>query len=127
MTLGVGAEVVARIETARASGLDVTADMYPWIASANGLAATIPDWARAGGVDAMIRRLNGEGGEGVYERILGEIRSSDFHPEDILILSIVNPALKPFVGKRLDEVAKEMAGVEGPPDPAGRGGRPGPG
>ena len=111
-------EVVARIETARASGLDVTADMYPWIASANGLAATIPDWARAGGVDAMIRRLNGEGGEGVYERILGEIRSSDFHPEDILILSIVNPALKPFVGKRLDEVAKEMAGVEGPPDPA---------
>ena len=38
-------EVVGRIEAARAAGLDVTADMYPWIASANGLDATIPDWA----------------------------------------------------------------------------------
>jgi len=112
-------EVIAKIEAARASGLDVTADMYPWVAAQNGLAATIPDWAREGGVDAMIRRLNGEGGEGVYERILSEIRSSEFHPEDILILSIVNPALKPLVGKRLDEVAREMAGAEGKPaDPA---------
>jgi len=112
-------EVVARIETARASGLDVTADMYPWIAAANGLASTIPDWAREGGIDAMIRRLNGQGGEGVYERILSEIKSSDFHPEDILILSVVDPKLKHFVGKRLDEVAREMTSSEGEPaDPA---------
>jgi len=27
----------------------VTADMYPWIAAANGLASTIPDWAREAG------------------------------------------------------------------------------
>src|SRR5436309_3295559 len=50
-------EVVGRIEAARAAGLDVTADMYPWIASANGLDATIPDWAHEGGVDAMVPRI----------------------------------------------------------------------
>ena len=35
-------DVVARIERARAEGLDVTADMYPYVASGNGLDATVP-------------------------------------------------------------------------------------
>ena len=35
-------DVVARIEKARAEGLDVTADMYPYVASGNGLDATVP-------------------------------------------------------------------------------------
>ena len=48
-------EVIGRIEAARAAGLDVSANMYPYVASANGLDATIPDWAHDGGVDAMSR------------------------------------------------------------------------
>ena len=49
--------VVARIERARAQGLDVTADVYPYVASGNGLDNTVPQWAHDGGVPRMIERL----------------------------------------------------------------------
>src|SRR5205823_9849293 len=96
-------EVIGRIEAARTAGLDVTADMYPYIASANGLDATIPDWAHDGGVDAMIARIHDPAQR---EKMLREI-GEDFHPEDILLLSAVTPKIREkYVGKRLDEVAR---------------------
>ena len=95
-------EVIGRIEAARASGLDVTADMYPYIASANALDATIPDWAHEGGVDAMVARLRDPA---VRPRILKEVEQ-DFRPEDILLLSAVDAEAKKLVGKRLDEAAR---------------------
>jgi dihydroorotase/N-acyl-D-amino-acid deacylase len=49
--------VLARIDSARASGIDVTADVYPYQASATGLAASIPQWAHEGGTAAMVGRL----------------------------------------------------------------------
>jgi N-acyl-D-aspartate/D-glutamate deacylase len=49
--------ILARIEKARAEGLDVTADQYPWTASSNALAASLPVWVQEGGADAMVRRL----------------------------------------------------------------------
>jgi len=97
-------EVVGRIDAARASGLDVTANMYPYVASANGLDASIPDWAHEGGVDAMIQRIRDPVQR---KKMIAEIEQ-DFHPEDILILAAVNPEVKKYAGKRLDEVAKEM-------------------
>lgn len=45
------------IERARAEGLDVAADQYPYAASSTGLAVTIPDWAHEGGPLAMCERL----------------------------------------------------------------------
>lgn len=99
-------EVIGRIEAARAAGLDVTADMYPYVASANGLDASLPDWAHAGGVDAMIARIRDPAQRA---RMLREMDGEGFHPEDILLLSAVDPVLRQkYVGKRLDEAAKEM-------------------
>jgi len=43
------AEVIQRIDSARAGGLDVTADMYPYIAAGTGLASCLPPWAEADG------------------------------------------------------------------------------
>lgn len=40
---------IARIEEARAQGLDVTADMYPYAASGTGLSSLLPTWTAAGG------------------------------------------------------------------------------
>src|SRR5260370_36626903 len=40
--------VLARIDSARAAGLDVTADQYPYIAGATSLDASIPTWAESG-------------------------------------------------------------------------------
>jgi N-acyl-D-amino-acid deacylase len=107
-------EVVARIEQARAEGLDVTADMYPYVASGNGLDATVPQWAQAGGVAAMIRRFRDPAQR---ERILREIREGHGGewegwkarpPEDILIVSVLAPSLQKWTGKRLSQVAAEM-------------------
>lgn len=96
--------VAARIEKARADGVDVTADMYPYVASANGLDASIPDWAHDGGVDAMIARIHDPDQRA---RMLREIEANGFHPEDILLLSAVTPAIREkYVGKRLDEAAR---------------------
>src|SRR6185369_6687799 len=49
--------VLARIKQARARGLDVTADIYPYIAGRTSLSACLPPWAKEGGVDKMLARL----------------------------------------------------------------------
>jgi len=51
-------EVVARIEAARASGVDISANMYPYDAARNGLDANVPEWAHEGGTAAMIARFH---------------------------------------------------------------------
>jgi len=50
--------LLARIDSARAAGLDVTADQYPYTRSATSLAASIPPWAHSGGTDSLLARLN---------------------------------------------------------------------
>ena len=50
-------EVLRRIEAARARGLDVTANQYPYTRASNGLDACLPLWVREGGTDAMLARL----------------------------------------------------------------------
>ena len=44
----------AVIEAARARGVDVAADMYPYTAGGTGLEATIPSWAAAGAATALL-------------------------------------------------------------------------
>ena len=51
-------KVLAKIDSAREAGLDVTANLYPYIAAATSLDASIPAWAHSGGTDSMLLRLN---------------------------------------------------------------------
>jgi len=51
------AEALALIDAARAEGLDVMADVYPYTASSTTLRTLVPDWALEGGIDAMLKRL----------------------------------------------------------------------
>ena len=50
-------EVIALVEAARARGVRVTADQYPYLASSTSLTATIPQWAQDGGIDKLVARL----------------------------------------------------------------------
>jgi N-acyl-D-amino-acid deacylase len=52
------APALALIDQARAEGLDVTADMYPYLASSTGLDATLPQWALEGGKQGLAMRLS---------------------------------------------------------------------
>ena len=65
-------EVIARVEAARAEGLEITADMYTYTAGSTGLDAAMPPWIHEGGHDAMIERLRDPA---TRERIAEEMRT----------------------------------------------------
>ena len=101
-------DIAARIESARAEGIDVTADMYPYEAAANGLMANVPGWAADGGIDKMIARFHDRADR---ERIRKELWRSPIakeDPADILLASSPNPNLQRYMGKRLTQVATDM-------------------
>src|SRR5262249_30128464 len=50
-------EALALIDAARAEGLDVMGDVYPYTASSTSLRTALPDWALAGGGSAMLKRV----------------------------------------------------------------------
>ena len=54
---GESAKTIALVDRARAAGLDVTVDQYPYAASSTGLSTLLPSWALAGGSDAVLQRL----------------------------------------------------------------------
>src|SRR5581483_584493 len=108
-------EVLRRLEAARARGIDVTADIYPYTRSSNGLDACLPVWAREGGLDAMIARLNDPA---VRARIKKDMADPNATWENqwygagggdgILLTTVLNPALRKYEGMTLAEIGKAM-------------------
>ena len=106
-------QVIAKIEQARASGIDVSADTYAYPAWFNSFSAFIPPWAHDGGDAKLIERLKDPA---MRSRIRAEMQkpSSDWDneweeipgPESVLIGVVQNPKLVPLQGKTLAEVAK---------------------
>jgi dihydroorotase/N-acyl-D-amino-acid deacylase len=100
--------VLKRIEDARAQGLDVVADVYPWTASSNSLHATLPYWARGGSREEMVARLQDPAARA---KVRAELEQDpdwalENGPARILIADTLDPALKRFEGKNLDEIAR---------------------
>jgi N-acyl-D-amino-acid deacylase len=106
-------EVVAKINAARAQGMDVTADTYAYTAWFNSLSAMIPAWAHDGGDAKLIERLKDPA---MRARIRKDMMTPSTEwdneweeisgPKDIMIGVVQNPNLLPLQGKRLAEVAK---------------------
>jgi N-acyl-D-amino-acid deacylase len=103
--------LIALIDSARATGLRITADMYTYPASSTGLDATMPTWVQEGGQNAWIARLQDPA---IRKRLLKEMRGEGGFDnsfknaggaDGILLVSFKNPALKPLTGKTLAEVA----------------------
>ena len=107
--------VLARIRQAREQGLDITADIYPYIAGSTSLSACLPPWALEGGTEKMLSRLREPA---TRERLKKEI-SEDHQdweniylgsggPEGVLISAVVNRELEPLQGKRVSEIAAQQ-------------------
>ncbi len=106
-------EVVAKINTARASGTDVTADTYAYTAWFNDFSAFIPPWAHDGGTAKLVARLKDPA---TRERIRKDMLSpsNDWDnewqeipdPEAVMIGVVQNPKMLSLQGKRLSEIAK---------------------
>jgi N-acyl-D-amino-acid deacylase len=107
-------EIVAKIEEARRSGVDVAANTYAYPAWYNGLSAFVPPWAHDGGVKKLVERLRDpafrvrirkdmETPSTAWDNEWQEIPG----PEAVLLCTVQNPALRPLVGKNLAEIAKQ--------------------
>lgn len=104
--------VVARIDSARRAGLDVSADTYAYTAWENTFSAFVPPWAHDGGNAKLIERLeDGATRAHIRKDMLTPTTAWDNEwqeiggPHDVLITAVNNPALLPIQGKRLDEIA----------------------
>src|SRR3984957_19393543 len=110
-------QIVARIDAARAAGVDVSANTYAYTAWFNTFSAFIPPWAHDGGDVKLVERLKdpamrtrirkdmtstgkdsaGEDWDNEWQEIPG--------PEAILVAVVQDPELVPLQGKRLSDVA----------------------
>jgi len=107
---GKAAEMVAKIDSARASGLDVGATMYPYPFSGNNLGECFPDWAAENG-KLMDNLKNPE----IRARILKEMADPKGDPlcqiegpSAYLIADFKKPEHAKYEGKRLSEIAADM-------------------
>lgn len=104
---------IERLERARAEGLEITADMYPYTAGATGLNAAMPPWVQEGGMDRWIARLRDPR---TRARVIQEMRTASNEwenlllaagsPEQVLLVGFRSEALKPLSGSTLAEVAR---------------------
>jgi dihydroorotase/N-acyl-D-amino-acid deacylase len=102
------AMVLSRIEQARAEGLDISADQYPWAASSNNLDASLPLWVREGGREKLLARLQDtETRARVRPDFLKDNPDWNDQPGSrILVTRVLNPALKAYEGKTIAEIAR---------------------
>jgi N-acyl-D-amino-acid deacylase len=106
-------EVVAKINAARAQGMDVSANTYAYTAWFNTMSAFVPPWAHDGGDAKLVERLKDPA---VRARIRKDLAtpSKDWDnewqeipgPESVLIGVVQNPKLLSVQGKTLAELAK---------------------
>ncbi len=103
---------VAKIDSARAAGQDVAADMYPYIAGGTSLSACTPPWATEG--DKLLARLRDPV---TRTKIIAEMRAPKntwenlcalATPAGIMTAGFEKPELKQYEGKRLSEIAAVM-------------------
>ena len=112
-------DVIAKIEAARLSGLDITADQYPYVAGATSLGASVPPWAHEGGTAKFVARLKDPA---TREKLKQEMRApsdkwENFYlgaggGEGILISSVLNRELAKYEGKRINEIARMMQATD---------------
>jgi len=103
---------IAKIDSARAAGLEITTDMYNYIAGATGLDAAMPPWVQEGGYEAWRTRLQDPQ---IRAKVIEEMKSD---PDDwenlyvgadkVILNSFRNKELRKYTGKTLAEVAEMM-------------------
>jgi dihydroorotase/N-acyl-D-amino-acid deacylase len=106
-------QIIAQIEKARASGIDISANTYAYPAWFNSFSAFIPPWAHDGGDAKMVERLKDPA---MRTRIRKEMETPSTEwdnewqeiagPEAILVSVVQNPQLLPLQGKTIAQIAK---------------------
>ena len=105
---GTSVEMLALIDEARAKGVDVTFDSYPYIAQSTLLLVFLPRWAHEGGPEAIMERLSQAE---TRDKISAEIRALNVPWDKVVLTCVPSRKNSVYVGKSLLEAAG-MAGRE---------------
>ncbi|MES2776978.1 MAG: D-aminoacylase [Bacteroidota bacterium] len=105
--------VIKRVERARKEGLDITADMYTYLAGATGLTASFPPSLQDGGFGKLWQRLQDPAIRKQMATAMNT-NATDWEnlyygagtPANVLLLAFKQDSLKKYTGKTLEEVAK---------------------
>ncbi len=103
-------EVIAKIDEQRRAGLDVAANVYPYIASSTSLTALAPDWSLEGGYAEFLKRLDDPEQRA---KIIAAVRESGFYnrvggANGVLITRVPDSNSRMYERKRLDEIGRMM-------------------
>lgn len=99
-------EAIGMIESARAEGLDVMADAYPYTAYSTTLTILLEPWSREGGSEKILARLaQPEARARMQAEIAGHVARDPGAFDAIVVSSVGSPKLQDCVGKNLEEIA----------------------
>jgi N-acyl-D-amino-acid deacylase len=96
------------IDEARADGVDVTCDVYPYTASSTTLTSRLPTWALDGGVERMLERLTDAP---TRERVASDMRermARDVDPEGVVIADLPPGPFATAQGRSIADIAREL-------------------
>jgi N-acyl-D-amino-acid deacylase len=107
--------ILAAFAAARASGLDVAANQYPWNAGSNGLDACLPPWVRQGGRERLLARLRDPEARARIRNEMAEDADSWENQwygsgggSGVLLAAVLDPELKKYEGGTLQEIGALM-------------------
>jgi N-acyl-D-amino-acid deacylase len=109
-------DVLKRLEAARARGLDVTANQYPYSRASNGLDACLPLWVREGGLDKMLARLRDPSQRDRIKKDMDDANATSWENQwyganggdGIMLSSVLNPDLRKYEGMTFTQIGKAM-------------------
>jgi N-acyl-D-amino-acid deacylase len=109
-------EVLRRIEGARARGLDITANQYPYTRASNGLDSCLPLWAREGGFEKTVARLTDPATRERIKKDMDDPAATTWENQwyganggdGVMVSTVLNPSLRKWEGMTLTEIGKAM-------------------
>jgi N-acyl-D-amino-acid deacylase len=109
-------EVLRRIEAARARGLDVTANQYPYTRASNGLDSCLPLWAREGGFEKTLPRLTDPATRERIKQDMDDANATTWENQwyganggdGVMVSSVLNRDLAKYEGMTITQIAKAM-------------------
>lgn len=100
-------EALARIESARAEGIDVACDVYPYAASSTRLSSRLPDWALDGGFEALVDRLRDKESHARIAEALEAKVGRTFLPEGTVLAALPEGPYSNRVGDTIAAIADD--------------------
>jgi dihydroorotase/N-acyl-D-amino-acid deacylase len=106
--------VLQRIEAARARGLDVTANQYPYTRASNDLDSCLPTWVREGTNDQMLARLKDPALRARIKAEMDDPNTTGWENqwygsgggEGVMVASVLNAGLRKYEGLTLAQIGR---------------------